>query len=226
MRRSCYTRFEYIPIILSMPMLTAQDLLHLACNLTASLAAEDRYRRLLDVVQRVIPCQSAALLRCDGDALVPLAFTGLVPELAGRRLVVKDHPRLDQILHHRGSDGSPGNPLRFPADCPLADPYDGLMLGDTKALARIHACMGCPLIIGAEVIGVLTVDSLDPHAFDQLSDDTVATLAAIAAASLHTAGLIDALEQTSRRRDTVLKHLVHDDRDRRGAQPSWGPARR
>ncbi len=192
-------------------MLTASDLLTLACDLTAGLAADDRYRRLLAVVERVIPCEAAAVLRRDGDSLVPVAFTGLVPDLAGRRLPLRSNPRLELILNHVG-------PLRFPPDSTLPDPYDGLLLADAHACAHVHACMGCPLLVGSEVIGVLTVDSRDPQAFAGLSDETVATLAAVAAASLHTAGLIEALERTSRRRDTVLKQLVHDDRERRGGQ--------
>ncbi len=198
-------------------MLTSHDLLHLACDLTAGLAAEDRSRRLLAAVERVIPCEAAALLRLDGDALVPVAFSGLVPELAGRRFLLREHPRLDLILRQRDAHGAAA-PLRFPPDSPLADPYDGLMLADPHACARIHACMGCPLIVGGEVKGVLTVDARDPQAFAGLDDATVATFAAVAAAGLHTATLIEALERTAQRRDAVLKQLVRDERERRGSQ--------
>ncbi|MEK7411703.1 MAG: nitric oxide reductase transcriptional regulator NorR, partial [Planctomycetota bacterium] len=97
-------------------------------------------------------------------------------------------------------------------------PYDGLMLADPHACARIHACMGCPLIVNGEVKGVLTVDARDPLAFAGLDDATVATFAALAAAGLHTATLIDALERTAHRRDAVLKQLVQDERERRGSQ--------
>ena len=191
-----------------MSMLNATDLLQLACDLTAGLAAEDRHRRLMDAINRVIPCEAAALLRLEGGALLPVASTGLVPELMGRRFDPRQHPRLACILGH-------GGPLRFPPDSPLPDPYDGLMLADPQACARVHACMGCPLTVEGRVIGVLTVDSRDPSAFAGLSDETVATFAAMAAASLHTANLIDTLERTSRRQGAVLKHLV---RDQRGAR--------
>ena len=193
------------------------DLLRLACDLTSGLGAEDRYRRLIATVERVIPCEAVALLRLDGDALVPLAFSGLVPDLAGRRFVPRDHPRLGVILNHRAASGD-ALPVRFAPDSTLPDPYDGLMLADPHACARVHACMGCALVVGDTVIGALTVDSRDPSAFAKLEDSTIATLAALAAASIHTAGLIDALERTSRHRDTVLRHLVQDDRERRGGQ--------
>ncbi len=198
-------------------MLTSADLLTLACDLTAGLASEDRSRRLIAAVERVIPCEAAALLRLDGEVLVPVAFSGLVPDLAGRRFRWRDHPRLELIMRHRGADGAAA-PLRFPPDSPLADPYDGLMLADPQACARVHACLGCPLMIDGEVIGVLTVDARDPQAFAGLADATIATFAAVAAAGLHTAILIAALEQVAQRRDTVLKQLVRDDRERRGSQ--------
>jgi len=198
-------------------MLTVDDLLTLACDLTAGLAAEDRSRRLIAAVERVIPCEAAALLRLEGDALVPVASSGLVPELAGRRFLLRDHPRLDLILRHRAADGAAA-PLRFPPDSHLPDPYDGLMLGDPHACARVHACMGCPLMVDGEVIGVLTVDARDPHAFAALDDATIATFAALAAAGLHAATLIGALERTAQRRDVVLRQLVRDERERRGSQ--------
>ena len=192
-----------------------QDLLQLACDLTAGLAAEDRYRRLIDTVLRIIPCEAVALLRLEGDALVPLAFSGLVPELAGRRLLPREHPRLGIILGHRDAGGGAA-PVRFAPDSTIPDPYDGLMLADPHACARIHACVGCPLIAHGEVIGALTVDSRDPAAFAAIPDATIATLAALAGASIHTVGLIEALERTSLHRSTVLRQLVRDDRERRG----------
>ena len=86
------------------------DLLELACDLTAGLAAGDRYRRLIAAVERVIPCEAAALLRLDGEALVPLAFSGLVPELGGRRFIPREHPRLGVILNHREAGGGAARP--------------------------------------------------------------------------------------------------------------------
>ena len=198
-------------------MLTAADVLTLACDLTAGLAAEDRSRRLIAAVHRVIPCDAAALLRLEGEVLVPVASTGLVPELAGRRFALRDHPRLALILSHRDASGAAA-PLRFPPDSPLPDPYDGLMLEDPQARAQVHACMGCPLMVGGEVIGLLTVDARDPRAFAALDDATVAAFAALAAAGLHAATLIGSIERTAQRRDVVIRQLVRDERDRRGSQ--------
>ncbi len=57
----------------------------IAINLTAILSAEDRYQRLLDALHIAIPYDdTAALLRVQGDVLVPLAAKGLTPDAMGR----------------------------------------------------------------------------------------------------------------------------------------------
>src|SRR5688572_9972129 len=107
-----------------------QALLEIARDLTASLAAEDRYSRLLDTIRRVIPCDAACLLRLDGDYLVPVAGHGLSPVAMSRRFDRREHARLDIILNSK-------EPVRFPVDSPLADPFDGLLESDPHALDRI-----------------------------------------------------------------------------------------
>jgi anaerobic nitric oxide reductase transcription regulator len=88
-------------------------LLEIARDLTASLAARDRYARLLAAIRRVLPVDAACLLRLEGDALVPVAGHGLVRAALERRYDRREHPRLDAILR------SP-DPVRFPptARCP------------------------------------------------------------------------------------------------------------
>ena len=93
-------------------------MLGIARDLTASLAASDRYTRLLDAVRRVIPCDAACLLRVDGPYLTPVAGFGLSTAALSRRYDRREQPRLDVILQSR-------EPVRFPPDSHLADPFDG-----------------------------------------------------------------------------------------------------
>ena len=51
-------------------------LLSIAVDLTATLSAKDRYQRLLKVLEQVIPYDAAALMRIDGDLLIPMAARG------------------------------------------------------------------------------------------------------------------------------------------------------
>ncbi len=175
-------------------------LLEIARDLTASLAGRDRYARLLAAVHRVVPFDAACLSRLEGEVLVPIAGHGLLPEALARRYPRAEHPRLDAILR------SP-EPVRFPADSPLPDPFDGLLETDPQARHRIHACLGCALTEGGEVIGALTADALQPNAFDAFDTRFLATLGALAGAALRTTALIEALEQRAEQRGRVAREL-------------------
>lgn len=175
-------------------------LLEIAQDLTVSLAARDRYQRLLSAVRRMIPYDAACLLRLDGDALVPIAGHGLADEALVRRYIRRDHPRLDIIL-------SSSAPVRFPVDTTLPDPFEGMLTADPRALEHIHACMGCPLTEGGEVVGALTADALEPHAFDDLEPRWLEALAALAGAALRTTALIESLEQYADRKGEIAREL-------------------
>ncbi len=82
--------------------------LETARDLTASLAAEDRYERLLGAVRKLIPCDAACLLRLQGEELIPVAAHGLTDEALVRSYPRKEHPRLDIILASRGRGALPG----------------------------------------------------------------------------------------------------------------------
>lgn len=182
---------------------TLDLLLRTALDLTASLVARDRHSRLIDAVASATPCDAACLLRLDGDTLVPIAARGLVPEVLGRRFVPHEHPRLEVIM--RSSE-----PVQFPANSPLPDPFDGLVEDDPHALAEIHACVGCPLFVEGELVGVLTLDALKPEAFDHTDPKLLATLAALAGAAMRTSSLIEALEANATRRDMITRELLRE----------------
>ena len=57
--------------------ISSTALIELAIDLTSSLAAVERYDRLLDTVRKTIPCEAVALLVLKGDRLKPLALQGL-----------------------------------------------------------------------------------------------------------------------------------------------------
>ncbi len=183
------------------------DLLPIALDMTASLTAEDRSKRLVEVVRRALPCDAVALLRMEGAVLVPLAAHGLSADLLGRRFLRAEHPRLDIIC-------SNVEPTIFPAESALPDPYDGLVEGDPHL--RVHACLGFPLRIEDELVGVLTLDALEPGAFDAVDKRFLTHLAALAAAALRTSDLIETLEKHAQHQGLVAQDLVREVLDRRG----------
>ncbi|MDF2697500.1 MAG: Sigma-54 dependent transcriptional regulator, partial [Labilithrix sp.] len=186
-------------------------LLGLAIDLTASLAEDDRYRRLLEGVRRLVPCDAACLLRLEGETFIPVASHGLLPDAMGRRYDPREHPRLEAIAQAE-------RPVLFDPATTLADPFDGLMANDNSALAHVHACLGCPLRIDRELVGVLTADALDPHAFDGLDPALLAWLGALAGAAMHTSRLVDALEHSARRLGRVADDLMRAADERRGGE--------
>ena len=175
-------------------------LLDIARDLTASLAARDRYDRLLQAVRRLVPCDAACLLRLEDGDLVPLAGYGLTEEALVRRYPRREHPRLEVIL-------SSGGPVRFPPDSSLPDPFDGQLAADPHALEHIHACLGCPLTEGGEVVGALTADALAPNAFDDIEPRWLEALGALAGAALRTTALIESLERLADRKGAVAREL-------------------
>jgi anaerobic nitric oxide reductase transcription regulator len=187
----------------------AKALLNVALDLTATLGASDRYRRLLEAVREVVPCDAAALLEKDGETLVPLAVRGLSPATLGLRFRTAEHPRLAEIAAARA-------PIRFPSDSPLPDPFDGLLADDPSARHAVHACLGCPLVVEGRIVGVLTADARDPHAFDQLDEKAVEWMAALAGAVLRTNRLIEALEEDARRSERVARDVVREAQERHG----------
>ncbi|WP_437728304.1 nitric oxide reductase transcriptional regulator NorR [Sorangium sp. So ce861] len=191
-----------------MPSLEA--LLSVALDLTTSLGAEDRYRRLLEAVRQVVPCDAACLMRYDDGALVPLAAHGLAPEALGRTFCARAHPRLDILCHAEA-------PVRFPPDSDLPDPFDGLLASDATSLAHVHACLGCPLRVEGALIGLLTADALDPRAFEGVDAATLSWLGALAGAAMRTSQLIDALEHSAERLGLVAEDLRRAAERERGA---------
>ena len=186
-------------------------ILAIATDLTAALTSADRSRRLLETVRKVIPCDAAALLRAEGDLLVPVAIHGLVPDTLGHRFARQEHPRLDIIC-------SADSVVLFAPDSPLPDPFDGLIEGEPTALRHVHACLGCPLRVEGELVGALTADALRAHAFDGLDRRFLSSLGALAGAAMRTSRLLDALAESAARLDLVARDLMRETQERRGGE--------
>ncbi|HKS13281.1 MAG TPA: nitric oxide reductase transcriptional regulator NorR [Pseudomonas sp.] len=169
------------------PLLTA--LLPLVSDLSRELPDHERYRRLLQAMRGLLPCDAAALLRLDGEWLVPLAVDGLAADTLGRRFRVSEHPRFQILLSRR-------EPTRFASDSDLPDPYDGLVEGlaeEGHSPLEVHDCMGCPLFVDEHPWGLVTLDALTPGQFQALELDALQAFASLAAATVNVAERIDRL---------------------------------
>lgn len=154
-------------------------LLEVALDLANSINTEDRFDRLLSSIRKAIRCDAVALLSVQQQVLVPLAIQGLAPDTLGRRFLLSEHPRLAALCQAKAV-------YRFPPDCPLPDPYDGLLLAHSGELP-VHSCMGLPLYSDGQLMGLVTIDSLQAGAFEHINDRTLTLIAALSAATLKTA---------------------------------------
>lgn len=164
-------------------------------DLSRSMPNEARFQRLLDVYRRNFPCDAIAILEREEGQLIPRAIQGLSPDTLGRRFVIRNHPRLAQILDSR-------KPVRFPANSELPDPYDGLIENSDGHL-YVHDCMGATLYIEDSPWGVVTLDALNPEAFDRIDPGFFEAFLAVTAASVHAASRIDNLESRLARRQHI-----------------------
>jgi anaerobic nitric oxide reductase transcription regulator len=109
-------------------------------------------------------------------------------------------------------------PVLFPADNALPDPFDGLLAAGEDALSHINVCLGCPLRVENNLIGVLTADAFDPNAFDHMDRRFLKVVGALAGAQMQTAHLIDALEMSAKRQGQIASELIQDIHMRQGSQ--------
>ena len=178
-------------------------LLQIALDLSASLPKGTQYQRLIVALNEVLPCDACALLAYHDGVLTPVAVDGLLPDVMQKTFPVDKHPRLEAILVSR-------KPVRFPADTDLPDPFDGLLLTDRHKKLDVHACMGCSLYVEDTLVGVLTLDSLDAEAFAEVENVTVATFAALAAATIRNATMIASLEKQSRHDRQIAAEMMRE----------------
>jgi anaerobic nitric oxide reductase transcription regulator len=159
----------------------------LILDMARDLPASDRWRRLLAAVHKLFECDASALLRLEGDVLVPIAVDGLAEDTLGRRFRVSQHPRLEAML-------AKSAPTLFDAASTLPDPYDGLVDGVVADLT-VHDCMGCPLSVDGRTWGLLTMDALEAGRFARIAPHDLQTFVGIAAAAVSAADRITRLDE-------------------------------
>ena len=175
----------------------------MSLDLATGLTASDRNHRLLESLRRVIPYDAATVMRLEGNALLPVVTRGLAKAASGKPYLLREHPRLEIICRAQ-------QPVLFPSDTTLPDPFDGQLEHDEGAVHRIHACLGCPLLVHGELVGALTADALDPKAFDGIDLRFLTAVAALAAAEMRTSQLIAALERSAERQGRVVQDFMRE----------------
>ena len=183
-------------------MISTDALLRFALDLASAVTLEDRFERLIRAIRAAVDCDAVVLLERKGDLLLPLAQQGLMDDVMGRRFNISEHPRFTEICDAY-------QPVRFPTGCSLPDPYDGMVSGFDDGLP-VHACMGIPLYVQGNMLGVVTLDSMTPGAFDSIDARALEIVGTMAAMSLNTAMLLARLERKSKHAEELLVELSED----------------
>lgn len=165
--------------------LILETLVPLISDLARDISKEERYRRLLEALSLLIPCDAIALLQLDQEALTPLATKGLSLDCLGRRFALNVHPRLEILIHAQQA-------VLFDADCDLPDPYDGL-IEHIDGHLPVHDCMGCVLRVDEKIWGLLTLDALKTGQFSDTELQILEAFSGVAAATVKVANRIDYL---------------------------------
>lgn len=197
-------RYQDINQVIMTTKRVTEVTLDILADLSRELQPQQRYARLLTGVCQAFPCNAAALLHLQGSELVPLAVNGLSHDTLGRRFALDNEPRLAKILLSR-------EPVRFPADSQLPDPYDGLIDTGTYEL-HVHDCLGVSLYVDDIPWGVLTLDALQPDVFDAIDPIELRTFIRLAEASLKIANLIGSLQDRAKREHLVTQAVLAEQR--------------
>ena len=141
-------------VVYATTMSHLDNLVSIALDLTSAIHADQRYRRLLEALRRVIPYDAPALLRLQDDELVPFVPCRLSPDAMARRFALSEHPRREVICKS-------AEPVLFPADSDLADPYgwpeNGRELDNVLSRvvlkATAHVSRGVPVVVAPTHLG-------------------------------------------------------------------------
>lgn len=178
--------------------------LEVAKDLSRDLNQSERLERLLKQLHRVVPCDASALMIWQDNMLRPVAVRGLPREVLGRRFSPTTQPRLAAILENQ-------DVTVFATDDVRPDPYDG-MLGspDDPAGITIESCMGAPLTLNDNCLGLITVDAIGPDQFDAEVVERFRYFAAIAAAAVQIGHRLETLEHRAERGDTLAAGMAQE----------------
>ena len=174
-------------------------LIEMALDFSKSVRAQDTEQELISAVRKLVPCDAIAILDAKDDSLVPKAAQGLSLDTLGRRFAISEHPRFAVLCKTK-------NPYVFPPDCELPDPYDGLLMSRSGDLP-VHSCLGIPLRKGDDLIGLITIDSLDTEAFSSISHKTLEVIANLGTQALLNARLVDTLKTQADTAQTIVQEL-------------------
>jgi len=193
----------------------AQTLLDTAAALSTTLQLDKLLERVLDQLQRVVPCDAASIVmlrdashddgtngRADGARTGWMVASRGAERIGSKRFALTEIPSIERVVRERQplilSDAADSPSLPGGEGAPVAPG-----MGEDPP---IRSWLGVPLISKDNVIGVLVVDSHHPHAYHDGTARLAVALAHQAALAIENSRLY---EQTrAQLREATLLHSV------------------
>ncbi|MBC7227351.1 MAG: GAF domain-containing protein [Thermoflexales bacterium] len=167
----------------------ADTLRDIARALTATLDLDEVLPLILESLSQVVPYDSASIFLLEGQQLMIRAWRGFEHPEAVQNLTlpVEGNHIMARVVARRE-----------PMVCADVQKEEGWQ--NIPGVPLIHGWVGAPLVARGKVVGVLTVDSLQPDAYSEEDARTVAAFADHAAIAIANAQL---LRQTRRQLEEV-----------------------
>jgi len=173
----------------------AETLRAAAHSLGSTLGIPEVFDLVLAELRKVVPYESASVQRIEGNQLVIVGGYG--------------YPNLAALIGHRFTWGGPEDPARQ-----LVERREPIIISDVATQFanwedpwgedRIKSWMAVPLIVGDRLIGMVTLDSLEPDFYTAEHARTAEAFAAFAATAMDKASYVGELQSAREHAETLL----------------------
>ena len=175
----------------------AERLLEAAKAVTSSLELPNVLQTILQQLQRVVPYDSATVQELRGDRAVIVAGVGF-PDPS---------PIVDLSFDLNNADIPNGLIVARREPLILGDVASFSAFKDAPTATHIRGWMGVPLLLGEDVVGILTLDKREPDFYTPEHARVALAFAAQAAIALQNARLYAAANDELTQRSAVEKRL-------------------
>ncbi|GEM_PF-1265851 len=175
----------------------AETLLEAAKAVTSSLELSEVLETILQQLQRVVPCDSATVQTLHGNRSVIVAEVGF-----------DNSEQIIGISFDLTNEQIPNGTIvrtREPLILSNASSYRSFL--DAPYTAHIRAWLGVPLLLGDEVVGLITMDKAEPGIYQEHHAKAALAFAAQAAVAIQNARLYKAANEELEQRRAIEKQL-------------------
>ena len=178
----------------------AETLRAAAQSLGSTLSLPEVFDLILSELRRVVPYDSCSVQQMDGDEMVIVGGQGFpnLDELLGQRFNWRDtDDPAGEVVWRR-------EPVIFGNVSARFDHFTH----ETHGGGRVKGWMGVPLMVADRLIGMITLDKLDPDFYTVDHAHTAKTFAAYAASAIERARLFDEIHSLFEEATDARRRLV------------------